>query len=390
MTKSVFSLIFFALVLDNLAWGMIIPIAPSYSIQFGASNQDIGLLYAVYMFVVLALTLPLGILSDRYGRKPFIVGGLLSLAVSSAGYAVADSMTLLLIARCFQGLAGAMTYSAVFAMVAETCVPGQRGKQLGLVSTASGVGLICGPIVGGILAQFLGPSLPFALVAGVCALLVMPCQLWLAESRERTSQQELGIRTVLTNRQIVIVSLLTVFGSMMWSIVEAIYPKYLTDTYGYEAGTIGALLGIALAAFTLTRAIAGKVSDRRGRKPVFLVGLLVVAVAGAFVPFAESLAAIAVLLVLVFVGFGWGFAAIVPLVADTITAQGIRGNPQGTGSAVCNLAWASGFALGPLLGGILVTGLGLATLFGSYAVLIGLSTVVAWFFLKEPFRRSGA
>ncbi|MFN0091234.1 MAG: MFS transporter, partial [Acidimicrobiales bacterium] len=163
-----YGVIWSAVALDLVGFGIVLPILPLYAERFGASPSVIGLVLAAYSVGQLVGAPILGRLSDRYGRKPVL---LLALAGSSLGHLVtglAGSVWVVLAARAVDGLSGG-SVSVAQAAVADLAPPAARARLFGLLGVAFAVGFVVGPALGS-LAALGGPRLPFFLAAGLSGL----------------------------------------------------------------------------------------------------------------------------------------------------------------------------------------------------------------------------
>ena len=142
--------IFLTVFIDLLGFGIVIPLLPVYSQYFGASEFQLGLLFACFSGMQLVFAPMWGRLSDRIGRKPVLVGGLIGSAASYALFAWADTLSLLFAARLLAGFFGANISSAQ-AYIADVTTPENRAKGMGLLGAAFGLGFTFGPLLGGLL-----------------------------------------------------------------------------------------------------------------------------------------------------------------------------------------------------------------------------------------------
>ena len=117
---------------------------PFYALTFGASPLAIGLLFAVFSLCQLVAAPILGDLSDRYGRRPILIISLIGTVVSFVMLALAQSLTMLFIARIVDGLSGG-NISTARAYVADVTEPKDRSRAFGLIGAAFGLGFILGP-----------------------------------------------------------------------------------------------------------------------------------------------------------------------------------------------------------------------------------------------------
>src|SRR5438552_8237041 len=120
---------------DMLGLAMIIPLLPFYATKMGASATIVGILIAAFSIAQLASAPLWGRFSDRYGRRPALLSGLLVSAVAYVIFAYASTLSLLLLSRVVQGLGGG-TIGVVQAYVADASDPNNRARSLGWLSAA--------------------------------------------------------------------------------------------------------------------------------------------------------------------------------------------------------------------------------------------------------------
>ena len=132
---------------DMLGLAMVIPLLPFYATKLGASATIVGVLIAAFSIAQLASAPLWGRFSDRYGRRPALLAGLLVSAVAYVIFAYASTLWLLLLSRVVQGLGGG-TIGVVQAYVADASDPNDRAKSLGWLSAATSLGAVVGPAIG--------------------------------------------------------------------------------------------------------------------------------------------------------------------------------------------------------------------------------------------------
>ena len=145
---------------------MVLPLLALYATDIpGATPMAIGLALGAYGLTQAALQIPLGWLSDRVGRKPVIVAGLLLFALGSLIAAVADSLTGIVIGRFMQG-AGAIA-GTVMALAADLTSEEQRTKAMAIIGACIGASFAIALVIGPLLAAAGGVSLVFSVTAGL-------------------------------------------------------------------------------------------------------------------------------------------------------------------------------------------------------------------------------
>src|SRR3954469_23122949 len=125
------ALVTFATFTDIIAYSVAVPVLPDLSRKLGASPTMIGLLFASFGVTLLTVSIPMGAVSDRIGRKGPMVGALALLAGSTMLFAYAESLPLLFLARMLQGAADAVTWVVGFALIADLYGEDERGRAMG-------------------------------------------------------------------------------------------------------------------------------------------------------------------------------------------------------------------------------------------------------------------
>lgn len=167
---------------DMLGLAMVIPLLPFYATKLGASATIVGVLIAAFSIAQLASAPLWGRFSDRYGRRPALLAGLLVSAVAYIIFAYASTLWLLLISRIVQGLGGG-TIGVVQAYVADASDPKDRAKSLGWLSAATSLGAVVGPAIGSALIHW-GRHAPGIASAIFCILVSIFAWIYLRESKE--------------------------------------------------------------------------------------------------------------------------------------------------------------------------------------------------------------
>jgi MFS transporter, DHA1 family, tetracycline resistance protein len=152
--KSSLFLIFIAVFIDLIGFGILIPILPTIAVKdFNASEFEIGLLVAVFSFIQFIFNPFFGSVSDKKGRKPIIVFCLLLSSLSYLIFAFAGSYIVLFISRVVAGLGGS-SISVAQAYIADITTKENRSRGMGLIGAAFALGFVFGPLIGGFLSKY--------------------------------------------------------------------------------------------------------------------------------------------------------------------------------------------------------------------------------------------
>lgn len=185
--------IFLTVFIDLLGFGIVIPLLPVYSQIHHASDFELGLLFASFSGMQFFFAPMWGRISDRYGRRPVLVGGLIGTSAAYFLFAQAHSLPALFAARLLAGFFGA-NVSTAQAYIADVTTPENRAKGMGLIGAAFGLGFTFGPLIGGELTA-LSPAAPgyFAASLSLCAAIFGFAMLKEPDRARRTSSRIFGM-----------------------------------------------------------------------------------------------------------------------------------------------------------------------------------------------------
>lgn len=246
-------ILFGVVLLDLIGFGMVIPILPFLSPQLGASKMDIAYIVMVYA-IGAGLSGPLwGRLSDRIGRKPVIMTCLAGGALSYVLLGLATQLWMIYAVRAFAGLM-AGNFGVASAMMADITTPEQRARGMGVIGAAFGLGMVLGPMLGGLLS---GDSASFTLpcvFAGVMSVLaIVAAALFLPESlgperrsahRQQRDEQSLSLQQMLASTGNRLVLVQYVLHNLCVSSITYLFPLWAGDNLAWGAREVGIVFGI--------------------------------------------------------------------------------------------------------------------------------------------------
>jgi MFS family permease len=330
---------------DVVFFSAIAPLLPDYVADLGLSKAQAGVLSASYAAGTLVFSLPAGLLAASFGPRRTVIAGLLLLGVSSVAFGFAEEFVLLDLARFVQGGAGALIWSGALTWLISVSPPERRGSIIGTALGTAVAGALLGPALGA-LAATIGTELVFSAVLGVAiALAIFAARLPEAETPERQNLHE--VAETMFSRPIVIATTFVAIPSVMFGAVEVLVPLQIDDLGGGHALIAGGFIaGAALEA--VLAPIAGRYSDRVGRRLPFMVGLSICAVAMAAVAIGQAMGVVMAGLILTSLGGGICFTPALTMLSEVAEASRLH---QGFAAGLSNMAWAAGQVVGGLAGG---------------------------------------
>ena len=167
---------------DMIGLLMIAPLLPFYALRLGGSASTVGPLFSAFAVAQLLASPIWGRVSDRHGRRPVLLIGLLASALAYLVFGFANALWLLFVCRFVQGFGGGTT-GVTQAYVADTVPPSQRAKALGWLSAATSLGVSVGAVLGSLTHQLWGDRGPGLSAAALVLLNVAFAWKWLPESR---------------------------------------------------------------------------------------------------------------------------------------------------------------------------------------------------------------
>lgn len=371
--------VFFTTVVDLIGFGLILPLLPFYAIHYGASPFTVALLAVVFSIAQFAAAPVLGGLSDRFGRKPVY---LLCTAVSAIGYlwlAFADTLLVIFLARILAGI-GSGKIGIAQAIIADATKPEQRARGMGMIGAAFGLGMILGPVLGGLL---IGPdemnpryAWPAFAAAGASTAALLLALITLRETHAVPTSPGRLFRNPLAgigdlNRQALALIIVNFAINFVFAQLETLFPLFAATRLGWHAYDVGlAFTFIGCIVLTMQGALIGPLTRWFGEPWVLSVGLLVLAIGTAITAAVFSIPLMAVQILFT----AGGFATVNPSINSLISRAADDGR-QGLTMGVNQALAALGRVAGPIFGGLLFdeVGITLPYLIGGAMLLLTLA-----------------
>ncbi len=353
-----------------LGIGIIIPIMPVFATELGASGFSLGMIIAAFSVSRGLLQPVVGNLSDKFGRKWFLVAGLFIYGLVGLLIPQATSVVDLILIRGFHGVGSAMIVPIAMAYMSFLAPEGQDGRYMGYLNIAIFCGIGCGPIFGGFFSDMWGMGAAFyamALLSFAAFILVfrnMPAYvppqtkgqagLFLSMSRMMRRRRTVGI---LSAR----------YATMLMMVPTMAFLPLLMAEW---QNVTGLQIGIVIAGRTLVNALLqvpfGKLADRHNKLHLLLAGTVCMSLAMSLVPLGTTV----VQMLLLYMLLGIGEAITWPVLGAYASEEGRNHFGHGTMMGVFSLAMSAGVFTGAMLAGYSMDNMGIEWAFYITSVAI--------------------
>lgn len=361
--KAQLAIIFFTVFIYLVGFGVIIPIIPILSRDFGASPLQTGLLLSTFSLMQFLFAPFWGKLSDRWGRRPILLFCLLAEGLSYLLFAWARSLEWLFVARLLGGFFGA-SISTASAYISDITPPNERSKGMALIGVAFGLGFVVGPALGGGLAAW-GQTLSSAKhfdtsfaaiwVAGICFATFLFGLRFLKESLEeknKSSESRKRLATLVAYfKKPTVGTLIAIFGlsSLAMSAMEATLILFMGDRFAWDVKQVSfgfAYIGVIIVftqGFLVRRLI-----PRWGERKVLRLGLFLLAIGIGGIALAPNITWMAITMTALSIGNGLAN----PSTLGSISLLN-EASEQGASMGVTQSMASLGRIIGPAVGGVL-------------------------------------
>ncbi len=329
---------------DTSFYAAITPLLPDLTEEFGLSKSGAGLLAAAYPIGTFVGGLPGGYMAARVGVKPTVLVGLALMTVASVGFAFANTVVLLDIARFVQGVGGAASWAGAMAWIAGAAPKEQRGQMIGTAMGAAIAGALLGPVLG-VAADVTSYELVFCSV-GVVGIALMVWTLKTPAAKPLGDGSLKGLIGALKDSQVRTALLLVTIPGLLFGTLSVLGPLRMDDL-GATAVAIGATWLLAAGLEAIVSPLAGRFSDRRGRLAPLLAGLVGGTITFAILPWPNTALTIAIAIVIGSPVIGLLWAPAMAMLSDGADHVGLE---QGLAFGLMNLTWATGQAMGDIGG----------------------------------------
>jgi len=371
--------------LNNMSLAFIYPVMPAYANALGATIAQVGVVVALLPYVSAGAQPFAGVFSDRINRRvSLIVGAALNLLCLLL-YLFTSGLGSLMLVRILHGFGSAVFFPAASSLVVDIAREEKRGQALGMFTTATQLGNMSGPAVGGFVLEGFGFKASF-LASALLMALSLVIVLFLLRFVRTGGGPTTGFKVSMTwfkDRKAVIANLATMLVLVGVASLLSFLPLY-GEEIGIDISRVGLIIATVYFGSVLTRVLAGRISDRVGRVPVILAGMVFCTVGSFLVSIFTRELPLHGACFLFGIGMGAVLPASIALIADVAPAW-IRGFALG----LMGTFFYGGQAVGGTVLGIVAASAGFSRMYlvtaGSFAAIILVILMLAPRKSKGPF-----
>ncbi|WP_251550668.1 MFS transporter [Neobacillus muris] len=346
-TKTALPILFIVMFLVMVGFGIIIPVLPFYAEEMGANSTELGFLMSVYSLMQFIFAPIWGQVSDRIGRKPVMMIGIAGLALSFFIQAMSTELWMLFAARIIGGILSSANMPTAMAYVADITTEENRGKGMGMVGAATGLGFVFGPAIGGIFSK-INLNMPFYLASASSLITVFLVLILLKESKQRNDSQQTRRTSIWKSFHAAnsILFFVQLFISLSLAGLEATFAYFANKKAGLDSTQLGYIFMImGLGSAFVQGGLVGKLTKRFGENAVIFGGMIVSAIGFGLILLVHSFMTAAIFLTI----FGLGNGVIRPSVSSLLTK--LSDSNHGSSTGLLSSFDSLGRIIGPTLGG---------------------------------------
>ncbi len=377
-------------VVNALGYGIIIPVLYSYSLKFGLSDFQNGMLFSVFSVFQFTSTPIIGRMSDKYGRRPLLIISLIGTALSFFMMAFAPSAIFLFIARALDGIT-AGNIPVATAVISDTTTPEQRTKGFGIIGASFGFGFIFGPAISALTVTY-SPALPFIIAGSVTLIAVILTTIFLPETNKHLGEVKHSslfnfskLYHAMFDQNIGPTLLITLLNAISFSLMIFAYQPFSIKILHLTANQISLLFTLfGIVGLISQLFLVPKLTKLIGLKKFFALSLISIAVVFFVFYLIRSLLPFVIFSILLGLSNS-GVQTLIPTILSQETDAKSQGSIMGLSSSYMSI----GQIIGPILGGIIAT-IGIPFPFLAASIFSILAYFLSFHVLKSGVKKESA
>jgi MFS family permease len=363
----------------SMGVGMVAPVLPVHAREIGASGTAAGLTFSAFAATQLVMSPFTGRLSDRYGRKPFILLGTATYIIAAIGWMLVDRVEAVIALRALTGLGSGLVFSLALAYIGDLAPEGQEGRFMGAFGIFDFLGFGVGPIVSGALRDAAGFDAVFLAMASLLSVSALTVALLLPRRARVSTEADASTpapaapwRTVLNDPPLQGLFAMRAGYAFAFGSAFSFLALYLEEEIRATATMVGFVLAGQELLGGLLQPAVGPLADRLDRRWLVMAGASMVAVRYITIGLSTSYVVILGAFVIA-AGVGSALMGVATMALQVDVGRRLG---MATTMSLSSAGFAFGVLAGSLIGGSIVDTLGTARVFvlAAIAVAVGAAT----------------
>ncbi|OFV73206.1 MFS transporter [Rhodococcus erythropolis] len=366
-----------------LGFGLVAPALPQFARSFDVSVTAATIVISSFAFMRLVFAPMSGTLVQKLGERPVYIVGLLIVAVSTGACAFAGEYWQLLLFRSLGGIGSTMFTVSALGLIIRMSPPDSRGRVSGLYATSFLMGSIGGPLVGGALLQF-GLRMPFIIYAVALVIAALVVFVSLRGSHLASPDKAVDVKSMTLAEGLqspvyrAALGSNLAFGGVIFGVRVAMVPLFVVEFLDRDPSIAAYALTIFAVGNALVLIVSGRLSDRFGRKPFVVSGLLICGLGTIAMGFTDNLVVFFAIAAVTGVGSGLMSPAQQAAVADVVGSTA-RGGPV---LAVFQMMSDIGGVVAPICAGLIAQHVSYSAAFAVMGAVVVVSAT-GWLFVPS-------
>jgi MFS transporter, DHA1 family, multidrug resistance protein len=381
--KGIFVTLFFAIFTTVTGVGIVVPLLPVYANDIGASGIYVGLIFGSFSISRTFLLPVFGRLSDKKGRKPFIIIGLFAYTLISIVFVFSENVETLILLRFIQGAASAMILPVVQAYVGEITPKGQEGYAMGLFNLSMFLSLSLGPLMGGSIKDIWSLDAAFVCMGVFSLVGLLLCMFLLPPVSKEKMQENSNIivpwSNLLKDRILISIFIFRFAYIACIGVIWCFLPVFADIEFGLSGSLTGVLVMLGVFVAGLLQLPMGWAADRVNKNIMIITGGIFSTI-GMLLPYWSSSFLDLVVAVIIF-GIGGGIS--MPAIMAYAVINGDEKKAMGSVMSIMTVAHSLGMLTGSMAAGLAMDFLSLRLSFPCGTLIMLLGTLIFWIVINE-------
>lgn len=377
--------------------GVISPLLPIFAKNLNITVSSIGFAVSIFAFARLLFNFPIGIITDKIGRRPLLILGPLinAFGIILTGYS--NNLMMLLFARFISGIGHGMYTLAALAYISDISDDSNRARFIGMNQAALLSGVAIGPAIGGILAELYGIRMPFYFIGIIVALASFYSAMRLPETLVKQKEKNatnINIKKTPSTKNLIIKLIKSMEFVSIGLVTIAIFltrqgsrhtiiPLLAVTKLNISTGMIGIIFTVQAIMHLIVLIPASFLADQYGRRKVILPSLIAAGFCLLLYTFSDSLFSFILVSILISLSMALAGPAPAAYVVD-ISPKEITGIAM----SLYRTAGDIGFVIGPPILGLIADKYSLETSLEINSVLLFIVAIIFFIFGNEQFKKS--